>query len=47
MIGRFSALPGPVKVAVVTLAVVVVVAALLLFYDWLGTSLLDSGGTVG
>lgn len=43
----FAALPGPTPVKVLVAAVAAVVAVVVLFfvYDWIGTNLLDSGGT--
>lgn len=43
----FAALPGPTPVKVLVAVVVAVVAVVALFfvYDWIGTNLLDSGGT--
>ena len=45
----FLALPGPVPVKAVLAAVIVVAAvvALLFVYDWMGKTLLDSGGGIG
>lgn len=45
----FLALPGPMALKVVIAVVVVVVGlvALFFFYDWIGTNMLDSGGTIG
>jgi hypothetical protein len=45
----FLALPGPVPVKAVLAALLVVAAviALLLVYDWMGKTLLDSGGGIG
>jgi len=45
----FISLPGPMALKIVIAAVAVVVAliALLFIYDWIGTNLLDSGGTIG
>ncbi|MCL1692101.1 MAG: hypothetical protein M3096_00300 [Actinomycetia bacterium] len=45
----FVGLPGPMPLKVVVAAIVVFVALVLLFfvYDWIGTTLLDSGGTIG
>ena len=45
----FAALPGPTPIKVVVAAIVVVLALVALFfvYDWIGTNLLDSGGTLG
>ena len=45
----FNALPGPLP-ARILLAIVIVVAllvALFFFYDWLGSTFLDTGGTLG
>jgi hypothetical protein len=44
----FNALPGPTAVKVLIAAVIVVVALVALFfvYDWIGTSLLDTGGAI-
>jgi hypothetical protein len=45
----YRKLPGPTPVRVV-LSVVIVAGALVglhFFYDWLGTIILDPGGTVG
>ena len=43
----YSALPTPMKVAATVLGGAVLLIGLLFFYDWLGTALLDTGGTVG
>jgi len=45
----FAALPGPTVVKVVAAVVVVLAAvvALVFVYDWIGTNLLDSGGSIG
>lgn len=45
----FLDLPGPmvVKIVVAVIVVAVGLVALFFFYDWIGTSLLDSGGTIG
>ena len=45
----FLNLPGPLAVKVVIVAVVAIVGVVALFfvYDWIGTSLLDSGGGIG
>ena len=42
-------LPGPLGVRIVTAAVLALVVLVLLhfFYDWLGNTILDQGGTVG
>lgn len=44
----FDALPGPTVVKVFIAAVIVVGALVALFfvYDWIGTSLLDTGGAI-
>lgn len=44
----FNRLPGPLPVKIVLAAVIVVVALIALFYiyDWMGTTLLDSGGSI-
>lgn len=45
----FAALPGPtpVKAVVAVLVAIVALVVLLFVYDWIGTSLLDSGGSIG
>jgi len=45
----FTSLPGPMVVKVIIAVIVIAVAlvALLFFYDWIGRTLLDTGGTVG
>ncbi len=45
----FLNLPGPmaVKVVIAVLVAVVAIVALFFFYDWVGTNLLDTGGTIG
>ena len=45
----FDALPGPtvVKAIIAVLLVVVALVALFFVYDWVGTNLLDTGGTIG
>jgi len=45
----FNSLPGPMPVRVLISVAVVLVAlvALSFFYDWLGTTFLDPGGTIG
>lgn len=45
----FAALPGPTPMKVMVAIVVAVLALVALFfiYDWIGTNLLDSGGTLG
>ena len=50
MIGRFvAALPGPPAVRVLIFTVIVVgsLALLGLFYEWLGSTFLDTGGSIG
>lgn len=44
-----AALPGPplVKGLVVVLVVVVALVGILFLYDWIGTTFLDTGGTLG
>ncbi|MEZ5175114.1 MAG: hypothetical protein R2823_02770 [Acidimicrobiia bacterium] len=44
----FLRLPGPmpVKVLLALVIVVVVLLLLLVIYDWMGTTLLDSGGSI-
>lgn len=44
----YAALPGPTPVKIVESVVLVVVALLLLnmFYNWLGNTYLDPGGTI-
>ncbi len=44
----FNRLPGPLFVRVLLAIVIIVVALVALFfiYDWMGTTLLDSGGTI-
>lgn len=45
----YRSLPGPTPVRVFTsvVALMVFLIALHFFYDWLGNSFLDTGGTVG
>ena len=45
----YRALPGSTPVKVITSIVIVCVAlvALHFFYEWVGSSFLDTGGTVG
>ncbi len=44
----FLSLPGPtaVKVIVAVIVILVGLVALFYFYDWVGTTLLDTGGTI-
>ncbi|MGB9358036.1 MAG: hypothetical protein WCC01_05710 [Acidimicrobiia bacterium] len=45
----FLSLPGPmaVKVVIAVLVALVALVALFFVYDWIGTNLLDTGGTIG
>ena len=45
----FDALPGPTAVKAISavLVVLVVLVGLFFVYDWVGTNLLDTGGTIG
>lgn len=45
----YHALPGGPAVRVIVMAVIAAaaVAVLVVFYEWLGATVLDSGGTVG
>ena len=45
----FDALPGPtaVKAIIAVLVVIVALVGLFFVYDWVGTNLLDTGGTIG
>jgi hypothetical protein len=45
----FNALPGPLPVRILSAFVIVAVLliALFFFYDWAGSTFLDTGGTVG
>jgi hypothetical protein len=47
MKARYSALPTPMKAAIAVVGGAVLLVGLLFFYDWLGTALFDTGGTVG
>ena len=50
MIRRLSALlPGatPIRVALLVVIAAVATTLLVVFYEWLGTTLLDSGGVMG
>jgi hypothetical protein len=44
----FLSLPGPMAVKVILAVIVVAVGLVALFfvYDWMGNTLLDSGGTI-
>lgn len=42
----FDALPTPVRVAAAVAGGALVLIGLLLLYDWIGTTFLDTGGTV-
>lgn len=47
MTGRlYRSLPGPLRVALMAIAVVVIAALLVLLFEWAG-DLLDTGGTIG
>jgi hypothetical protein len=37
----------PLKVVIAVVVVVVGLVALFFVYDWIGTNMLDSGGTIG
>ena len=45
----YDRLPGPpvVKVLLLVVAVVITLALLGLFYEWLGSTFLDTGGQIG
>jgi len=45
----FLGLPGPMVLKIVIAVVLTLVALVALFfvYDWIGTNMLDSGGTIG
>ena len=45
----YDRLPGPpvVKVLLFVVAVVITLALLGLFYEWLGSTFLDTGGQIG
>jgi hypothetical protein len=45
----YQALPGPtpVRVILAVLAILVFLVALNFVYEWMGTTFLDSGGTLG
>ena len=45
----YDRLPGPPAVRMLAMAVLGIVALVVLFlvYDWIGTNLLDTGGTMG
>ncbi len=44
----FLLLPGPMAVKAILAAVIIIVGLVVLFfvYDWMGNTLLDSGGTI-
>ena len=44
----FNSLPGPRPVQIVLAAILLIVAFIVLMfvYDWMGNTLLDSGGTI-
>jgi hypothetical protein len=39
--------PGPVRVGIAVVLLVAALVALHFFYEWLGNTFLDTGGTVG
>jgi hypothetical protein len=45
----FTSLPGPLPVRIVSALVIVAVflVALFFFYEWVGSTFLDTGGTIG
>ena len=45
----FLGLPGSMalKIGIAVLVVIVAIVALFFIYDWIGTTLLDSGGAIG
>lgn len=45
----FRALPGPTPVRILQMALITAVALVLLglFYEWVGNTFLDTGGTIG
>ncbi len=45
----YDRLPGPPAAKALQMGLIVVVALIVLFfvYDWIGTNLLDTGGTIG
>lgn len=43
----FDGLPKPVRVGTLVVIGSIALVALLLLYDWVGTTFLDSGGAVG
>ena len=45
----FFALPGPlpVRIAISLVLVAILLVALHFVYEWMGTTLLDTGGTLG
>ena len=44
----FNALPGPrpVRIALAAIFLIVAFIVLMFVYDWMGNTLLDSGGTI-
>jgi len=44
----FNRLPGPLPVRAILAVIILAIALIALFfvYDWMGTTLLDSGGTI-
>lgn len=45
----YRALPGPtpLRIVISVVALVIFLVALHFFYEWVGTTFLDTGGTVG
>lgn len=44
----YQSLPGPSPVRILAMTLIaLLLLAVLVFYDWLGTTLLDSGGSIG
>ena len=44
----FNRLPGPLPVKIILAVIIVIIALVALFfiYDWMGRTLLDSGGSI-
>jgi hypothetical protein len=44
----FNRLPGPLPLKIILAAIIVIIALVALFfiYDWMGRTLLDSGGSI-
>lgn len=45
----YESLPGPATVRLAEMAIIgaVVVVLLVVFYEWVGSTFMDSGGTIG